>query len=65
MKDKQLPNEVLTHVPQMSLRDWEAGQVGPRLMIALLENNTFSEALKKVGEHAYQYADAMLKARVK
>ena len=24
--DKQKPGEVLTHVPQMSLRDWFAGQ---------------------------------------
>jgi hypothetical protein len=49
----------------MSLRDWFAGQAGPLLLVELFKNNTFTEALEKVGEHSYQYANAMLAERNK
>jgi len=62
LSDKQLPGEVLTHVPQMSLRDWFAGQC---LIGEVTWHGLEGIDARIVAECAYELADAMLAQRIK
>ena len=67
MNNKQEPGEVLTHVPQMSLRDWLAGQA----LNGILANGDIdpakitNETAGGLTRSSYGIADAMLEARKK
>lgn len=58
--DKQLPGEMLTHVPQMSLRDWFAGQ-----FLSTFDTGPGGMNSDDIARMSYIVADAMMKARVK
>ena len=75
MTDKQQPGETLTHVPQMTLRDWFASQAlqgwlsgpcqGDELDDVVDEPRVFVEHQSAVAKACYGYADAMLAERAK
>ena len=56
--DKQAPGETLTHVPQMTLRDWFAGQ-----FLSSFDTGPGGVSSTKIAETCYIMADAMLEAR--
>jgi len=76
-EDKQLPGEVLTQTPQMSLRDHFAGLALQALISKkpMIQNRNLegfgapstqahlNETYEALAFSAYEYADAMLEAR--
>ena len=59
MSEKQKHGEVLTHVPQMTLRDYFAGQA----LAGMLSGGANVHDYEFTSAKAYDHADAMLKER--